>query len=213
MYTSTQNQLATEPTSTTTDDPKLSPLIQQYTEEVGRESDDYEPPESTPPADEQVAIESPPFSPAPPEITSEQLENELSDVNEIQASNEISEYGIEEILPIANDSISRVAQVTKHHNQPHLCKKFLTTVQPVEQPAQIEHFTPYESPLKQFRNFRFHPEFDHIIPGGLRSNTYSHKINPGLEFCRYELAGGFCNDATCEFQHFRDIGLPGALVI
>jgi hypothetical protein len=40
--------------------------------------------------------------------------------------------------------------------------------------------------------------------------TYSHKIDPNTEFCRYELAGGVCNDKSCEFQHFRDIVLPGA---
>lgn len=38
--------------------------------------------------------------------------------------------------------------------------------------------------------------------------TYSHKIDPNIEFCRYELAGGVCNDKSCEFQHFRDIVLP-----
>jgi hypothetical protein len=43
--------------------------------------------------------------------------------------------------------------------------------------------------------------------------TYSHKIDPNAEFCRYELAGGICNDATCDFQHFRDTKLPGAWVI
>lgn len=73
-------------------------------------------------------------------------------------------------------------------------------------------FTPYESPLKHFGAFRFHPNYKEEVPGGLRSLTYSHKINSDVEFCRYELAGGICNDTTCEFQHFRDIGLPGAWV-
>lgn len=50
------------------------------------------------------------------------------------------------------------------------------------------------------------------MPGGLKSKTYSHKIDPNTEFCRYELAGGVCNDHSCEFQHFRDIALPGASV-
>jgi Putative zinc-finger domain len=77
----------------------------------------------------------------------------------------------------------------------------------------MQRFTPYESPLKQFRAYRFHPEFKEDVAGGLRSMTFSHKIDPNAEFCRYELAGGICNDATCDFQHFRDIKLPGAWVI
>jgi len=47
----------------------------------------------------------------------------------------------------------------------------------------------------------------------LRSKTYSHKINPAEEFCRYELAGGICNDSTCDLQHFRDIGLPDDAIL
>jgi len=77
---------------------------------------------------------------------------------------------------------------------------------------QARFFTPYESPLKRFRAFRFSPEFDQEVPGGLRSLTYSHKIDPFTELCRWEMAGGACNDNTCEFQHFRDMRLPGASV-
>lgn len=76
-----------------------------------------------------------------------------------------------------------------------------------------ETFTPYESPLKQFRAYRFHPSFKQDVPGGLKSKTYSHKIDLMNEFCRYELAGGICNDPTCDSQHFRDIDLPGAWVV
>jgi hypothetical protein len=43
--------------------------------------------------------------------------------------------------------------------------------------------------------------------------TYSHKIDPNTELCRFELAGGICNDAACDLQHFRDLKLPGAWVI
>ena len=63
-----------------------------------------------------------------------------------------------------------------------------------------------------FKAFRFHPDFKQEVSGGLKSVTYSHKIDPNLEFCRYELAGGVCNDNSCEFQHFKDIALPGASV-
>jgi hypothetical protein len=64
--------------------------------------------------------------------------------------------------------------------------------------------------LKYFKDYRFHPEFTKDVAGGYKSITYSNNINAFKEFCRFELAGGICNDATCEFQHFRDIALPGA---
>lgn len=43
--------------------------------------------------------------------------------------------------------------------------------------------------------------------------TYSHKFDPNKELCRYELAGGFCNDPECDLQHFRNVGLSGAWVV
>ena len=43
--------------------------------------------------------------------------------------------------------------------------------------------------------------------------TYTHKIDANKELCRYELAGGICNDKTCDLQHFRDMAIPGALGI
>jgi hypothetical protein len=73
-------------------------------------------------------------------------------------------------------------------------------------------FTPYESPLKNFRAFRFHPTFEQEVQGGFKSITYSNNIKDDKELCRYELAGGVCNDPSCEFQHFGDMGLPGASV-
>lgn len=71
-------------------------------------------------------------------------------------------------------------------------------------------FTPYQSPLKIFHAYRFHPNFKIEVAGGLRSNTYSHKIDSQKEFCRFEIAGGVCNDSVCDLQHFRSITLPGA---
>ncbi|OBT77637.1 hypothetical protein VF21_03710 [Pseudogymnoascus sp. 05NY08] len=79
-------------------------------------------------------------------------------------------------------------------------------------PAQKSFFTPYESPLKRFKAYRFHPEFTKQVPGGYKSLTYSNNIDDSKELCRFELAGGVCNDVSCEFQHFRDIVLPGAWV-
>lgn len=41
--------------------------------------------------------------------------------------------------------------------------------------------------------------------------TYSHNINPNMPICRYEATGGICNDSSCDSQHFRSMGLSGAL--
>ena len=73
-----------------------------------------------------------------------------------------------------------------------------------------EYFSPYESPLKRFRSFRYHPNYLEDTSEGYRSLTYSHKINADKPICRYEASGGVCNDGACEGQHFRDLGLSGA---
>lgn len=41
--------------------------------------------------------------------------------------------------------------------------------------------------------------------------TYSHNTNPNMPICRFEATGGICNDSSCDSQHFRSMGLSGAL--
>ena len=72
-------------------------------------------------------------------------------------------------------------------------------------------FTPYESPLKQFKSYRYHPAYLKEVSSGFRSLTYSHTIDSDIPICRYEL-GGVCNDDSCKNQHLRGIGLNGASV-
>ena len=76
----------------------------------------------------------------------------------------------------------------------------------------IEHppFVPYESPLRKFKSYRYHPEYSKDVSGGFRSMTYSHQIDPEKPICRFEAAGGTCNDDECDSQHFRGMGLDGA---
>ncbi|EJT70712.1 hypothetical protein GGTG_11735 [Gaeumannomyces tritici R3-111a-1] len=68
--------------------------------------------------------------------------------------------------------------------------------------VQLTSFTPYESPLKNFRSYRFHPEYANNVQGGLKSLTYTNKINPNQELCPDEITRGRCDDKTCRFQHF-----------
>lgn len=67
---------------------------------------------------------------------------------------------------------------------------------------------PYESPLRFFHAYRFHPDYRSAVPGGLKSLTYSNRINTQKELCPYELTGEQC-PANCEFQHFGAISPPG----
>jgi hypothetical protein len=72
-------------------------------------------------------------------------------------------------------------------------------------------FTPYESPLRMFKSYRYHPNYAHDIPGGFLSLTFSHQINPEKPLCQFESAGGACNDPECPDQHFREVAITGAL--
>lgn len=75
---------------------------------------------------------------------------------------------------------------------------------------QATSFVPYETPLRQFRAFRFHPQFQESIAGGLRSLTYSNKIDVKRELCPDELAGHQCpRGSQCIFQHFGTMQAPG----
>lgn len=71
-------------------------------------------------------------------------------------------------------------------------------------------FVPYETPLQYFRAYRFHPSFNQDVAGGLRSITYSNKIDVKKELCPDELAGQQCpRGSQCEFQHFETMQAPG----
>ncbi|KAF7544663.1 hypothetical protein G7Z17_g9773 [Cylindrodendrum hubeiense] len=70
-------------------------------------------------------------------------------------------------------------------------------------------FAPYETPLHYFRAYRFHPKFKDSVAGGLRSLTYSNKIDVKREVCPDQLAGAVCPRGTqCEFQHFENMKAP-----
>ncbi|OBU01827.2 hypothetical protein VE01_00549 [Pseudogymnoascus verrucosus] len=156
------------------------------------DSDTYEPPEATPPlSTELIAADSPPFSPQSPESTEDthSTDQEMS-LAPIDGSTEPTE-------PVG-------AQLSQISNDEDKTEKA---------PAQKSFFTPYESPLKRFKAYRFHPEFTKQVPGGYKSLTYSNNIDDSKELCRFELAGGVCNDVSCEFQHFRDIVLPDELIL
>ncbi|KAI9695884.1 MAG: hypothetical protein M1836_006001 [Candelina mexicana] len=140
------------------------------------DSDEYEPPEATPPlVQAEASTPSSPFSPASASAFARSENNPVV----------LSEP------PVQNNDIMNC--------EPPLAKP--------------KRFVPYESPLKQFRSFRYHPCFTNVVAGGFRSLTYSHNINESNPVCRYEAAGGICNDSTCDSQHFRDMGLSDDMIL
>lgn len=175
------------------------------------ESDPYEPPEATPsPAAAHSSPVSPPFSPAPPEAISgssrinRQHDGILTGSDEVTDSKAMIRADDLALPPaLANQVFSSTLDTS--------LVGWLTDEQDGSTLASRKTFyTPYESPLKNFRAFRFHPGFEQEVEGGFKSITYSNNIKVDKELCRYELAGGVCNDASCEFQHFKDMGLAGA---
>ncbi|GAO13501.1 hypothetical protein UVI_02016220 [Ustilaginoidea virens] len=76
--------------------------------------------------------------------------------------------------------------------------------------ASRSKFVPYETPLQYFHAYRFHPQFKQTVAGGLRSLTYSNKIDVKKELCPDELSGQQCpRGSRCDFQHFETMQAPG----
>ncbi|RYP04793.1 hypothetical protein DL765_010060 [Monosporascus sp. GIB2] len=103
-------------------------------------------------------------------------------------------------------------EVVPGSSQPHC---LLTIAQPGEKtkPA-VEDLLSYHSPLEYFRAYRLHPRFLEAVPGGLKSTTYSCKIDPKKEICPHALAGDRCPDGNaCKFQHFENMMVPDGEII
>lgn len=89
------------------------PEITDVPEVDGDDSDNYEPPEATPPADETLSAESSPFSPAPPDSVVAEPDDikfpEMSNDDSIDA--EFISNGVEEGLPVENGSVPQLTEV------------------------------------------------------------------------------------------------------
>ncbi|KAI5362534.1 putative zinc-finger domain-containing protein [Septoria linicola] len=73
--------------------------------------------------------------------------------------------------------------------------------------ATRSRYTPYESALRRFKDYRYHPEFTNTVPTGFKSLTYNHKIDPVKTVCPFELENGECGDPNCGYQHFHQMNL------
>ncbi|KAJ5104937.1 hypothetical protein NUU61_002284 [Penicillium alfredii] len=150
-------------------------------------SDAYEPPEPVADAESADSVYSPPFSPAP-----------LGSVTDTAIP--ATSFG----LPQSGEALTEAPQVSG--SKPGLDSQVgILGSEPPSTRSETK-FSPYVSPLRLFKAYRFHPNYTAEVPGGYRSLTYSHNIDPMKYLCPYELAG-VCNDRSCEFQHFRDMTL------
>ncbi|KAK1969967.1 hypothetical protein LY78DRAFT_678083 [Colletotrichum sublineola] len=88
-------------------------------------------------------------------------------------------------------------------------REALLVTHSTSEPSTADCFVPYESPLQYFRAYRYHPKFAETVPGGLRSLTYSNRIDPNLPICPDQLASRDCpRGADCIYQHFESMKLP-----
>ncbi|KAG4301525.1 hypothetical protein PCANB_001764 [Pneumocystis canis] len=76
----------------------------------------------------------------------------------------------------------------------------------IDNKSDFNFYKQYSSPLRIFHAFRYHPYFLSWVKGGFRSRTYSTRSDPNKKICFFETAGGVCNDDSCKFLHFKDIG-------
>ncbi|KAL2015223.1 hypothetical protein VTK56DRAFT_6052 [Thermocarpiscus australiensis] len=125
--------------------------------------------------------------------------------------------------PVSSVNVDDEADSTRQHSAP-LPDRISRAAQPREEVQEIEAETagevhsepaspsgntlmPYESPLRYFHAYRFHADYHRTVAGGLKSLTYSNRIDPHKELCPRELTGEQC-PADCEFQHFSSIIPP-----
>ncbi|KAI1827745.1 hypothetical protein F4861DRAFT_492402 [Xylaria intraflava] len=140
------------------------------------------------------------------------------------ADNSLTNYqGVDDIMEELNPNYTPADQITQEleHTVNEVNSRFF------EEPllltiSQDNHgnlpslgdLLSYKSPLSYFRAYRFHPKYFEDVPGGLKSMTFSAKIDPMRELCPQALAGETCpNGPNCEYQHFDSMILPDAEIV
>ncbi|KAJ4386500.1 hypothetical protein N0V93_009397 [Gnomoniopsis smithogilvyi] len=149
--------------------------------------DDYEPPE--PKMDVRVGANSPRLSPAPAKV------DQLATRRAGEGPETSREVFVGSTYPIGTSLTHR---------------KAVNDIAPTRQAS----FAPYESPLRYYHAYRFHKNYNDGVPGGLKSLTYSNRIDPNKEMCPDEWEGNDCpRGDACQFQHFQSIIAPDSEII
>ncbi|CAI0651381.1 unnamed protein product [Colletotrichum noveboracense] len=157
-------------------------------------SDAYEPSEAVAPPND---ARSPSTSPVPAGSTVS-LAN--SDADPQEPSSRASQIPEQISLGVNESTPEQGVEATREASQP---------TQSADEMPSGDVFTPYESPLQYFRAYRYHPKFAETVAGGLRSLTYSNRIDPQQPVCPDQLASRECpRGADCIYQHFETMKLP-----
>lgn len=167
-------------------------------------SDDYEPPETL--TDDRPGVDSPPFNPAP---------SKIADKSELQTDVDMQTSSAE--VPTHDHTVEQHTATVDTSREVHvvcplLVERYLTNAKATDTstPMPQTSFAPYESPLRYFHAYRFHPNYSDGVTGGLKSLTYSNRIDPKREMCPDEWEGNDCpRGDACQFQHFQNIIAPG----
>ncbi|KAI9762457.1 MAG: Zinc finger C3H1 domain-containing protein [Chaenotheca gracillima] len=189
----------------------------------GYESDPYEPPEpsyreqseqmdkESPSSNSTSATGSSSFSPAPAPTPSEhRAPHQPVPDSEAALTDIVAEQNT--ISPRPGDEIPKVSShpsIPSKDDRIDIGPKIKNDLHNLSS----HRFEPYESPLKQFKSYRYHPEYVNSVGGGFRSLTYSNQADTVKPICQYELSGGVCNDSTCDSQHFRKMGISDDMVL
>ncbi|KAK7962524.1 uncharacterized protein PG986_003349 [Apiospora aurea] len=87
-------------------------------------------------------------------------------------------------------------------------RSLLTMTQAEEQATTLssKDLLSYQSPLRFFRAYRFHPKYMDEVRGGLRSKTYSSRVDCNKPLCPSSHERKLCpNGPSCQYQHFSDM--------
>lgn len=185
----------------------------------GNVSDDYEPPEAQ--LDDRAAQSSPPFSPPPADRPDSNAGNQRQTNADLQKrlvelrNQLISAKASKDQMSLKQSFNAEEMNREVHRVSSTLVDSLLTQSKANNNasPTPNTSFVPYDSPLRYFRAYRFHPRYSDDVASGLKSLTYSSRIDPKREICPDELDGTECpRGDACQFQHFRSIVAPGESV-
>ncbi|KAK3371878.1 hypothetical protein B0H63DRAFT_526754 [Podospora didyma] len=132
---------------------------------------------------------------------------------DITVSHELSDHDVPEVRQPSAPSLNQISTVTQPREE--IQEMEVEAARDVNKATskQDRVFMPYDSPLRYFHAYRFHSAFQDSIPGGLKSLTYSHNIDPAKPICPHELDGKQCLEPNCEFQHFGSIKVPDDYIL
>ncbi|PSN72365.1 hypothetical protein BS50DRAFT_583911 [Corynespora cassiicola Philippines] len=177
------------------------------------DEDNYEPPEANEPI-QAVDMEQDGQQSEADDGAMDMSTSDSSDSDDSDSADE-SEHAVHDVstsLTNAPHSNSALIPAVAPEPQPTQTQVSGSDVTNVDYVAKTPGFVPYESPLRMFKSYRYHPNYSQEISGGFLSMTYSHQIDPDKLLCPAESMGGTCTDKEqCkkQHQHFDDMQITG----